>query len=441
VAGGDKVRGTAAAEKAIEAARTIRDAGFANLTPGIHGIAIGPSRTWILSGSKTNLSGGYLTSLTITSLSTDWVQVVANSKWKHGVNRSGSVILSAEFTNWRSARGIGNWSTLTLTGSYIDAGTPLFNDIALKGNYAYVSGDTTSGGAGLYIFDITSLTNPTRVGAGFALGANGYRMAIRGSILYIVTSASAGEVRAYDITVPAAPALKATYDLPGSSLATSMALKGNLLFVGATLDPSFAELYSFDVSNSGSIVLRSSLQHTATVNAVAVSGTGVYLATADAASEMKLATFTSTGSLQYPTLTDFNITGSDVARSIAISGTASLLGRQKSAIQEMTLQNTANGPGNPPPSPGPWYHEGSGSVVGIDLDPGECFAFLATDSSIKAVQVADIRNLTLPELTTYNSTSGPGRGLLYDSVRDKLFVVTRKGLLIFQAGSSPGLCQ
>ncbi len=444
-AGGDRVRATYAAISAIEAAHSIRDGSFAGLTAGTHGYALNGAHTWVFSGTSMTVSGGYVTALSASSASTDWVSLTSVVDWQHGIFRAGRVTLKTELTNWRTTRATGDWSGLSLQGTY-DAGSNIdFNDIAVSGNYAFVTTETSGGGPGIYIFDISNLASPARVAASASFGRAAYGIVVKGSVFYVLTDDPSAEIRAYSVGTPtvfdASANLLTTYNLSGSALATSLDIEGSTLVVGAQYDATNAELYSFDISSPTAIVARGNLQVAAGVNGVAVSGTGVFLATADTAGEMTEAVLSGTGGLSYPVTPQYNLTSTEVGRSIAVSGTSAVLGRLRgTSIQEMVLLNGKFGGGSPPPSPGPWYHEGSGSVVAVDMDGSRCYAFLAADSSGKAVQVVHLKNSALPESATYNSTYGRARGLFYDLSRDRLLTVTRRAFLIFQPSGSASTC-
>ncbi len=441
VVGGDRVRAASIAGEALDASRSIRDAGFSSLAAGTHGLSLNTSQNWVFSGVQSARSGSYMLRAIITALDDDWVRVEARTTWKHGYNRSGSVILTTELTDWRTARPAGDWSAVSLDGSVVEAGTPLFNAAAVSGNYVFVAGATTSGGAGLYVYDISNTAAPSRVASSFSLGASGYGLAVKGRTLYVVTDDAAGELRAYNISSPASLSsadLLSSHNLSGSSLATSLSVQGSTLLVGAQQSASFNELYRFDVSSTGSILPVGSLEIGSAVNAVAVTGTAALLATADVAGEMKMISIES--GLSVPSGSDYNITGSEQGLSVFATGTAALLGRQKGVIQELGLFNTAVAGGNPPPAPGPWYHEGSGSLVGVAADPAKCYGFLAAASGRKAFQVINMRDTSLPELTTYTSNNGLPRAMIYDVVRDRAYVFTTNAFLILRPSSPSGTC-
>jgi hypothetical protein len=444
VVGGDRVRGTSYAQEALDATRAIRDGSFANLTDGAHGLALNGSSQWTFNGTNYTGSGGYIVSATITVLAPDWVRVVGETKWKHGYNRSGSVLITTELTDWRSARPAGDWSLAVLEGSYVDGGIPVFNAAAVAGEYAFATSDASLGGAGLYVFDISDTTSPQRVAATFTLGVgvSGYDVATKGRVLYVITSDSAQEIRAYDISAPTTLAdgnLLASFNLSGSSLATSLRLDGSRLYVGAQQDATFREFYSFDVSNSNAIVPLASLETTTTLNRIARSGTSAFLATSDPVAEMKMVRATSSGGLSLLSNGDFNIASTERGTSVFATGTAALLGRLRgTGIQELVYFDARAAGGNPPPAA--LYHEGSGSLLGVDADPGKCYGFLAADSGRKAFQIINLRDPALGELFSYDSINGRGSGLFYDIVRDRVYVLTRSAFLIFRPTAASGTC-
>ena len=444
IVGGDWVRGAFFAERSLEGVRSIRDGNFSSLTTGQHGVAL-QSGTWALSGSEVNTGSGYHTNVVITSLASDWKQVVATTKWKNGYNRSGSIILTTELTDWRSTGHIGDWSSVTPESNTAPGGNPLFNNLAVSGNYAFITSDTSGGGAGLYVYDISDTAAPVRVAGSFTLGASGYGVAVRGGTLYVITGDSSQEIRAYSITSPttlSSANLRISYNLPGSALGKSLGLNGRYLYVGAAASAVAGEkeLYSFDVINSGAIVLKSSVDDdSSTVNAVSLTGTSAYLASSMDTSELRVFSVSITGAIILAggyNLSDRTLDG----LMIATVGTSALLGTQKgSSIQEAVLFDLENG-GVPDPPPGPWYHEASGSVVGLAIDPTVCYGFIAASSGRKAFQVMNIRDKSLPELTSYNSATGLARGLTYDPIRDRVYLLTDTAFLIFKPTTTPSPC-
>lgn len=430
IIGGDRVRAAFHTQRAIEASRSIRDGSFTSLADGLHGTKL-TSGTWSYNGTQTVASGGYTTALTVSHLAHNWVRLVAQTAWKRGISRSGSLILQSELTDWRANRRVGNWSALSLTGSYV-VNNAYFNDVALTGSSAFVTSEISDGGAGLYVLNVQNLAAPALLTT-VNIGGAGYHAVIKGRVLYVITSDSSAELKAYDITNPASPSLKTSYNLPGSGRAKTLVYSGNRLLVGGIPNGAVGEraVYLFDITSSGTLTLMTHLDDAGTVSAIALSGTSAYLADSEDAAELEVLR-RGTGSLALHGSYNLSDDTKD-ALSIALSGTSALLGREKTSFQELVVFDVSKS--GVPSSPGPWYHEGSGSLVGVAADGNACFGFLAASSGRKALQVVHLFDKTnLPELTTHTSTTGKGRGVRYDPVRDKVYLLTDNAVLMFQAG-------
>lgn len=442
---GDHVRGVQAGLRAVEAARAIRDASFSSLVSGTYGTRVNPATgMWEFSGAQTTVTGGYTTTLVVTRLASDWARLTARTVWKHGYNRSGSVLLTSELTDWRSTRSIGNWNTAPdLEGSYTDAANPVFNDVALySGSTVFVSAGSVDG---LFAFNTAVLTSPSRISSSFSLGYAAYDVAVAGNYLYVATADPDAEIKIYAIPHPvtlAAGNLAGSINVPGSARVRALAVRGSMLYAGAveSADAGEDEFYVYRIGANGLLTQLDSLDDNGSVQRIAVSGTAAYLASTQDASELRVVDVESGSNVLL--LGGYNLSDRTLdALSVAVSGTSALLGTQKgSGIQELVLFDVAGHP-LPVPPPGPWYHEGSGSIVGIAMDPTRCYGFLAALSGRKALQIFHLRDKSsLAELQTYTSTTGFGRGVLYDLARDRVLLITDRSLLIFKPGSPAGTC-
>ncbi len=438
---GNRTRGAYITERTMEGLRAIRDGSFSSVTTGTKGVWVSRStKMWAFSGTQVTLSGGYTISVSVSSRASDWMAFTGTTTWKHGYNRAGVVQLAGEITDWKSAKTVGNWAAPTVDATLSPGGTPLFNQVAVAGNVAYVTCNATTG---LYMVDITNTAAPARINSGFSIGYGATAVAVRGKRLYVLTSDSNAELKVYSITDPAtSPVLITSYNLLGSGVGTSLALGYNNLYVTATVSGVVgqAELYTFDVSNSGSLVLKDSLNDSDSLNAIALSGTSAYIATSIDTGELRMVKVVSTGGLALGSV--YNLTDRTLdATAIAVSGTSAIVGTQKgTSIQEMVMFDVGGG-GPPIASLGPWYHDTSGSVMNLAMDPYRCYTFVAADTGRKAFQVVNMRNkASLPELYSFNSSTGLGRGLAYDLVRDRIFLTTDSALVIFKPGTSGGTC-
>lgn len=440
VMGGDRIRAAHIGLQGLEVSRSIRDGNFSSLTIGKHGIGLSGG-TWVWNGTQTTMTGGYTTNTELSVLMAgEWMNAKSTTTWKRSFNRSGSVVLHTDITNWRPTVAIGNWNVLTLTGS-VTVANAFFNDIVVTDTHAFVASETSGGGAGLYVVAIGNLTAPV-ITTTVAIGAPVYELTLRGKTLYLVTGDANAEIKAYDITIPAAPTLLTSYNLPGSGRARSIAVWGDTLYVGGIPNGAVGEraIYSFDIRVPGALTLFQNLDDVGTAFEMAVhkTGTAAYIADSHDTGELRVVTLGSSGSMTV--LGGFNLTdGTWDGQSVAVSGTSALLGREKNAQTELILFDVRRGV--VPSTPGQWYHEGSGSLVGVDLDGKSCYGFVAAKSGRKALQVVRVQDKTLTELATYNSTTGEGRGLLYDPTRDKVFLLTDSAMLVFRpSGTTNAFC-
>ncbi len=445
IRGGDRMRAVLHSEKALEAARSIRDSDFNLLTPGAHGVSVNPAGQWVFSGSKTVYDNRYTTVVTVNSLASDWVSVSAQTTWNQWYGRSGSLVITTELTDWRLLQNAGDWSGNSLEGSYVDSGTPLFNDIAVSGNYAFVTSDISAGGAGLYVFDISTLTAPVRVASSFSLGAAGYEVAVSNATLYVLTGDTGQEIQAYDVTSPStfsSADLKTSYDIAGNGRARSLIIEDDRLYVGVTESAMGGEdeFYAFNISNSGAIALLGSLDQATTNLSVHLSGTAAYLAGSLDTVEIGVVSIENPAVPVEDSAVGYNVTDTMDGSAVRVAGTSAVLGRLNgSSIEELVLFDVKKRP-VPLPPPGPWYRDMGGSVNGLAVDILGCYAWVATDNASKELQIVSLRNTSLPEASSYNTTTGDGRGVFYDATRDRAYLLTNKAFLIIQPSSSNGTC-
>lgn len=439
VASGNRVRAVYLADRMLEASRSVRDGNFSSLTAGTHGVSL-QSGTWTLTGASVN-DDAFTSSLVVSALGNGWVKLLAQTQWRERGTRTGSVLLSTELTDWRTLRPTGDWSSPVVEGQYAPGGSPGFGGIAVGGSVAFIVGSS-----GLMLIDVLDTVHPGRIDPAFSLGAGveGRAAGIKGKRLYVLTSDPEAELQVFDVSSPmtlSADDKVASYNLPGNALGSSLLVAGNVLYVGAKASgvPGENQFYSFDISQSGSLLFLGSTAGGGDVNAVALAGTSAYLATSNPTAELGVVNVSHSGSPVYAAGEGFNITGSYPGLSLAVSGSAAVLGQAKGS-SNMVFFDVSRG-GVPPLSPAPLYHLASGSIVSLDVDAGACYAFLAADSGHKALQIVNIRNSSLPEIASYQATPAlPARAVTYELGRDRLYLVTSSSLVILKPGSTPGPC-
>lgn len=434
---GDRVRGVALAEEALGAARAIRDQDFALLTAGRHGICIGATGLWEFCGTETQTADGYTTHITLESLAEDRVRATAATVWDFGLSRSGSVLLSEEFTDWRAVKPIGNWAITTLRGSYVDAGLPLFNHIVLNGSFAFITSETGDGGSGLYVFDVSDPDDPQRRAAGLSLGAAGYGLVADGDVLYVSTGDPGAEVKIFDISNPALLSgddLIASINIPGDARARSLALFATTLFVGTTESGMEEEFYAYDVGNPLSADLLGTLEDTGSMQDMTLQDGYAYVASSMDAGELRVVDVFDPEDLALASSGGYNLTDVHDGLAVATVGEYVLLGRRSGeVIEELVLFSLSGGP-VPAPPPGPWYQEIAGDVTGIDAEPGARYAFIATNNDAAELQVIDLARFAqgqTPVVETANPDAGGGRAVAYDMQNDRIILATDRAVLVY----------
>lgn len=438
VAGGDRVRATFAAEQVLEAVRQMRNQDFSSLTAGTYGVAFSQG-VWGFTGSSVTTADGYTTRVNITSKGTDWWQADAIVVWDFGKTRSGSLTIPTFITDWRKVLPIGNWAQMTLAGQATVAGTPEFQKVAISGNYAFVTSDQSSGGMGLYIFDVSNPASPVRIAGSFDLGASAYGLAINGTNLYLATDAPSAEIQAYDITTP--PSLTnanliKSFDLPGSGKARSITFYNNILYVGALDNPPNVQFYALQWSESNPITQLGSLDVGGGVMDISLSDGYAYIATTANSAELEVVDIFDPANLAFAPGNGIDLTNVQDGSAMLTFGTSALIGRLAgSMIDELTLYSIADAP-VPVPPPGPWTLELEGDANALASIYGGTYGFVASDATSAQLRVLDMQKFSAgqpPVVKTYDAAATI-RGLYYNWQNDRLFSVTPTTLLVFAPG-------
>ena len=437
LASGDRVHAIFLNQEAVEVARSIRDTSFAGLTTGKHGYKIGSDGLWQFTGTGVVTTDGFTTSLTVDSLGAEDNRLTAVTTWKLGQNRSGSSTLLTELTDWRVAHPVGNWASVTLQGSYIDGGTPLFNAAATSTDYAFVTSDTSAGGKGLYVFDISNLASPQRAASSFDLGDPGYGVLLAGNFLYVVTGDANAEIKIYDASSPATLSsgnLTASINVPGNAKARAIALTAGTLFVAAQENTDDSEIFAYDTGDLSNITLKDSLDDPgSSMNGVALRSGYAYLPSSNDVSEIRVADVADPTQLALAPGEGYNMADTPDGTSAAVQGKYLLVGRNAGTVtEELGLFDVGS---NPVPTSAPWTDEVGANVNAVDADPTATYGFAATDNDTKELIVLNLANFAAggqPEAASYNTSTGKGRGVHYSSPHDRVFLLTNKAFLILK---------
>lgn len=99
--GVERTQATLLSKEGLEAARSIRDADFDNLTAGTHGIVLSGNK-WIFSGTS-DIQDQFIRSITIEDISAKEKKITSNISWQFSQQRPNSVSLVTYLTDWLSA--------------------------------------------------------------------------------------------------------------------------------------------------------------------------------------------------------------------------------------------------------------------------------------------------------------------------------------------------
>ena len=445
IAAGDRARGTYLAEQQLEIIRQMHTPALSNtITPGKHGIVLQPNGLgWVLTGTSAS-DGLYRTEVEVTTLGTDWLDVKATASWHIDPTRSGSVVLDTQLTDWDRPKDIGDWAHPHAVTTLTDSGTPHFQKIAVKGQYAFVTGSVADGGRkALYVFDCSS-NPPTEIDTGFVIAASARGIAISGNRLYLATDSPGQQVQIYDISSPATLSsanLVTSYSLPSGLKAIAIAVYGTTVYVGTTdnaVDPQF---YALKLNEIGPMTLLDSLRVDGTINAMSLHDGYAYLATTSNATEVQVVDIFDPAQIAPAPGVGIDLPDVFDAYAIAVSGTSALIGQQSGpTISELILENIQSSP-VPLPSQESWTWERGGDVNDLAILPGTKYAFAAgttDDAQLTILDLAAMARNANPILFTYpllRSARGVAYGAdenpLYDN---RLYVITDKDLLIFSPG-------
>lgn len=434
---GDRIRGVSLARQGLVATRTIRDADFDTLEEGTFGVQLGESGTWELTETPSTTADGYTTSIVIESLSDDRYKVTATTEWDLGIEGNGSVSVSTEMSDWHRTLEVGNWASVSLDGAYVDDGTPLFNAAVIGESYAFVTSETSDGGAGLYVFDISSTSSPVRTASAFDLGVAGYQMALIEPYLFVATGDASQEIRIYDVSSPATLSssnLVSSINVPGDANVRAITYYNGVLYVGAKEDAGESEMFTYDVADVESIGVLDELNDPGSsfLDLQLLNGYA-YLASSLDTSELRVVDVYDPVDLVLATGEGYNVTDTPDATSVVAAGDYVVLGRLQGDIsEEFHLFDVSESP--VPPS-APYNAEAGEDVNALAADPTGAYVFAATNHDSQEFVVLDIDTFASggnPITEVYDTATGFGRGVTYDIGLDRAFLLTNTAFIILK---------
>ena len=420
-------------KEAVEAVRSIRDQDWDLMTNGTFGLSTAAAK-YAFSGASDSLQGGkYTRSVTIAdafrtgSLDGDLAAsgtLDENTK-KVSVNLSWQ-LLSGQIKNLVSVFYVMNWSVMSWVQTLVadfTAGSSNGTAIASTGDGESVLGqmnqtwqnlasvgsldlsgtgdvvaiDFDSGSDILYTLasntsgddftaiDMSNASNGTpTVLRGFAIsGATDF---VRyGNYAYIsADQAGAGaEVVIVDVRTMTQVG---SINLSGSIVASSIAISGTKLGIARANSAGTPEVYFYSLSNPIAPTVLGSTEIAESVNDITMNGSYAFVALANDAKEVSVIQLSN-----YTVLPDVNLSGSDDALSLKISGTDLYVGRANGSTTDFTQLDISDVPGGVSVQNS---IELGANVNDIAIDSTESYAVLATSLSTQEVMMINLASMT-----------------------------------------------
>lgn len=425
---GQRARAVILADEGLEAVRNIRDENFSSLTNGTHGLAISGNQ-WVLSGSQ-DITDIYTRQIAISTVDAKRKSITANVTWQQNAQRSGTVSLVTYLTSWHStgkgaAPSLIACFNLDVANSGNEAADGI--SIATQGNYLYL-GRQNNSGYEFFIFDVTTPSSPTLLGK-IATGDTANDIAVKGNYAYVASSDNPGELTVIDISSPSVPTIATKFDLTagnsGNANADALAVlvdSGNYLYL-TRINSGGKEFYVFDITTPASPTLTGSIDLNGDTKEIGKIGNYVYAASSDNTQEFQVIDVSTPSSPSMVASLDLNqgATQPD-ALSIATSPNTVYLGRDGSAAPEFYIIDVTT-----PTSPSikSTLNIGTHILQSMDYDDPSQFVFFAnTAPGAEDYQVIDVSNPLSPVLLNNLNLSGTPYKLVYSTAKDTVMIAS-----------------
>ncbi len=297
--------------------------------------------------------------------------------------------------------GASGWTFPTQVAAIDKAGTHDAIAIDIEGDYAYLT--TLSNADELYIYDISTPSSPTLLGA-LDVGADVYGIDVEGDYAYLATAANNRELDVIDVSTKTSPVRVGSLDLTQRNDAFSVSVSGNYAYIGRDAGRE-EEFFVIDISTPSSPFEVGAYEFGEDINAVVVSGSYVFAATDSNSAELAVFDVSTPASPSF--VGSYDLPGADNGQSVAVYNT--LVGIGRSGNDEFALFDVTT-----PASPSLYTEVSIGSAVNALAFVDEHAVFLGVDGTGVELQRWDISTPALPVLVFEQDCGGDVRGLFYD---------------------------
>lgn len=450
------------AQEGIEAVVNMRDRNFLNITNGDHGLAF-ESDSWSFIAAPEDIDGFYDRTITVEDVfrdiggeiaasgdyDPDTKKIISDVLWAmNGVDHD--VSLSTYVSNWTGDDWIQTLCSEFDGGTYTDTspvpvdGPPADNcaiqlefielpseffssanlgnhgeDIAVSGNYAYVTNAKTSNG--FSVIDISDPENPSEL-AELNVGGKGRNVAVSGSYAYVTIEKKNPGFGIVNISSPSSPSLVSTLNI--GDYGSDLYISGNYAYVG--VDQSSDSFTVIDISNKSNPSVVATLDFGDGVQDVEIYGDYAYIGLDDDEEGFKIV------DISNPLLPQ-EVASLDVGEevnAIEVNGIFAFIGIEDSSDSFKVINIVDNQ--NPSITTS---LDVQGEIT--DLAVAGDYVYAALDDQNAGLAAINIENPTSPDLAYNLDITGKGTGV--EATNDYIYLTTRtnnKGLVIIGTTSS-----
>lgn len=406
---GNRARAALLAEEGLEAVRNIRDAGFSNLVDGNYGLST-TSNQWNLSTAR-DTNGIFSREIAISSIDSKRKTVTANITWQQNPERTGSLSLTTQLTNWLIAGDGVKWDRAFLSGSLELSKKKDSVKIQVSDKYAYLIRSNSTDN--FMVIDISIPDSPSFIST-ISVAGTPTNLFIFDNYAYITSNDNAEELQIIDISNPSSPTIVSSYDAPGNADANGVYVEGTTAYLVRANQKS-KEFEAIDISNPTSPAELGILDLGATGYEIVVSEKYAFIVSSSNTQELQVVDVSDPTSMLI--VGSLNLSGNNDATTISLSRESLFIGQGKNFI---TVNITV------PKEPVLLGELGvSGNINDISLDLAGNYIFLADQDSSAEFQVVDITTLATPILSTMVDITAvsPLFGVAYSSINDRVYGV------------------
>jgi len=402
------------AEEGLEAAKAIRDNDWRNLTNGWHGLAIS-SNQWVFAGTQ-DKNDKYARSIEVAEEEANKLKKITSKIiWDFSSGDQQEISLIQYFSNWQA-----KWNNIFQSGSLDAQGQHDGLKLKTRDNYLYLIRDNDN--PDFQIIDISNSDLPVEISTGMiTLDGTPTDIAIEGNYAYVSSTSNNAELQIVNLSTNAVT----SFDIPKSAYdAKGIFVRNSIVYL--VTDYRFVII---NAANSGSPQILGSLNLSSAASDIAMLGNYAYLSTASDSGELQAIDISSSANPQLRGTA--NPSGSSDAVSISGFNNIIILGRNNG---DLYFYNT-NSPISPSNvsfsllnnfNIGPGYNINDLFVETSDLDK---YLFIASNyQTVHKLQIYDISQTInsgiSPAIISQYNYSDNIYGVYYDEFKNRVFAAT-----------------